>query len=42
MLNQAGYYLDARARYAEAEPLYRCAHAAEKTLPQGRGITRVT
>ena len=33
LLNQAGYYLDGRARYAEAEPLYRRALAIrEKAL----------
>ena len=32
---------DKQERYAEAEPVYHCAHAAEKTLPQGRGITGV-
>jgi len=26
----------------DADPLFHCAHAAEKILPQGRGITGVT
>jgi len=30
-----------QGKLAEAEPLYHCAHVAEKTLPQGRGITGV-
>jgi len=29
-------------RVLDADPLYHCAHVAEKTLPQGRGITGVT
>lgn len=38
--NLAGLY-DTQGRYAQAEPLYHCAHVAEKTQPQGRGITGV-
>jgi tetratricopeptide (TPR) repeat protein len=33
------YYV--QGKYEQAEPLYHCAHVAEKTLPQGRGITGV-
>ena len=28
-----------QGKYEQAEPLLHCAHVAEKTLPQGRGIT---
>jgi len=42
LLYETATYLRERARYGEAEPLYHCAHVAEKTLPQGRGITGVT
>ncbi len=36
----ANLYND-QGKYGEAEPLYHCAHVAEKTLPQGGGITGV-
>ena len=40
LLNQAGYYLDGRARYAEAEPLFRRALAIrEKTLDEDHTVT---
>ncbi len=38
--NLAGLY-KAQGKYGQAEPLYHCAHVAEKTLPQERGITGV-
>ncbi len=40
LYNLAWFYRD-RHKYKQAEPLYHCAHVAEKTLPQGRGITGV-
>jgi tetratricopeptide (TPR) repeat protein len=40
-LNNLAWLYGLLGKYAEAEPLYHCAHVAEKTLPQGRGITGV-
>ena len=40
-LNNLALLYQRQGKHKQAEPLYNCAHAAEKTLPQGRGITGV-
>ncbi len=40
-LNNLAELYRVQGKYREAEPLYKCAHVAEKTPPQGRGITGV-
>ena len=40
--NNLAHLYDLQGKYTQAEPLYHCAHVAEKTLPQGRGVTGVT
>ena len=40
-LNGLAHLYQQQGKYEQAESLYHCAHAAEKTLPQGRGITGV-